>query len=155
MAYLTDETVAALADGNVSKDRWISKQKHKAKARLHEARALGAVSFGAYAGAYADAAWSDDGVEWKLFNIAPATLVGAGLLHGLGWAGYAGKYTMEAHNLGTGLFSVWIAGWGREMGRKGRSKPARHGTAGQYGAGALPQPGQRYAVDMNGVPAYG
>jgi hypothetical protein len=155
MAYLTDETVADLAGGVASRDRWIQKQKSKAKAREHEARALGAVAFGAFAGAYADAAWSDDGVEYKLFNLAPATLVAAGVLHGLGWAGYGGKWTPELHNVGTGFFSVWVAGWGREMGRKGRTKPARHGTAGQYGAGALPQPGQRYAVDMNGVAAYG
>jgi len=155
MAYLTDETVADLAGGVAARDRYIDKVKAKAKAREKEARALAAVSVGSFAFSYADAAYSDDGTEWKLFNLAPASLVAAGLLHGLAWAGYAGKWTGDLHNLGTGAFSVWIGQWGRDMGRKHRSKPARHGTAGQYGAGALPAPGQRYAVDMAGMPAYG
>ncbi len=155
MAYLTDETVADLAGGVAARDRYIEKVKQKAKQREHEARALAGVAAGSLAFSYMDAAYSDDGVEWKLFNVAPASLVAAGVFHGLGWAGYAGKYTADLHNLGTGAFAVWLTQWGRDMGRKARTKPARHGAAGQYGAGALPQPGQRYAVDMNGVPAYG
>ena len=155
MAYLTDETVADLAGGVAARDRYIEKVKKKAKEREHEARALAGVAAGTLLLSYADAAWSDDGNEWKLFNLAPASLVAAGLLHGLGWAGYLGKDTADAHNVGTGAFAVWLSQWGREMGRKARTKPARHGTAG-YGAGALPQPGQRYAVDAGQyAPAYG
>jgi hypothetical protein len=152
MAYLTDEAVTALAGGVEKRDRQLDKIKRKALEHAQEARGLAGVAGGTLLFSYLDGSLSDDGSEWKLFNFAPASLVAAAALHGLAWAGYAGKLAPDAHSVGTGALAAYLSNLGRDLGRKSRTKPARHGTAGQYGAGALPQPGQRYAVD--GVPGY-
>jgi hypothetical protein len=155
MAYLTDEAVTEMAGAITKRDAWMAAQKKKAKEREHELRAIVGVAAGTLAFSYADAAWSDDGVEWKLFGV-PVAAAAALALHGIGWAGYGGRYTNDLHNAGTGALAVWLGQFGREWGGKSRSKPiAHHATAG-YGTGALPGPGQRYVVtDMPGVPAYG
>lgn len=159
MAYLTDETVADLAGGVAHRDRIIDKIKKKAKEKEHVARGLAGVAAGSMAFSYLDARYSDDGVEWKPFGV-PVSLAAAGLLHFAGLSGYGyGKWVKpdDLHSIANGAFAVWMTQWGRDFGHKARTKPVRHGTAGMgaYGAGALPAPGQRYAVDMNGVPAYG
>jgi hypothetical protein len=153
MAYLTDETVHDMARGIQARDNWIASQKKKLRDREHEARAIIGVAAGTLAFSYADAAYSDDGTEWKLFGV-PVSAAAALGLHALGWTGYAGKYSNDVHNLATGALANWISQFGRDWGRKARSKPAHHGVAG-YGAGALPQPGQRYAVDPAAYAAYG
>jgi len=158
MAYLSEATTHDLARGLSRSHQYIAKIKEKAKSRESEARALAGVAAGSLLFSYLDASQSVDGVEWKVLG-APVSLVAAIALHGLGVSGYLGKkYSSDAHSLGTGALAVYATQWGHTWGRAARTKAAHHGAgAYQYGAGALPAPGARYAVDgvSSYAPAYG
>jgi hypothetical protein len=158
MAYLTDETMQQLARDVARKETTLARITEKAKERNREVAALFEVAAGTLAFSYVDAAYSDDGEEYKLMGV-PLSLAAAVGLHALGWSDWAGKYSRDAHNLGTGALATWLATLGRSLGKQQRSggRPGRHAVAG-YETGALP-PGMgggpaRYVVSEMPAPGY-
>jgi len=156
MAYLTDETVQQLARDVARKESTLTRIVEKGKERTREVAALFEVAIGTLGFSYVDAAYSEDGEEFKIMGV-PLSLGAAVAFHALGWSDWAGKYSRDAHNLGTGALAAWLATLGHSLGRQNRRAPAHHAQSG-YGSVAGYASGgvgpARYVVSEMPAPAY-
>lgn len=158
MAYLTDETMQQLARDVARKESTLTRIVEKGKERTREVAALFEVAIGTLGFSYVDAAYSEDGEEFKIMGV-PLSLGAAVAFHALGWSDWAGKYSRDAHNLGTGALAAWLATLGHSLGRQNRSHmaPGKHAQTGYgnvagYGSGGVGP--ARYVVSEMPAPAY-
>jgi len=99
-----------------------------------------ALGIGFLKGRYGDPATG----KYEIFGV-DVDLGGAFLLKGVAFAGLGGRYDEDLHNLGDGLFAVWAASKGIELGMEsaeggstagtGRMAAARRGQQRSFGAG--------------------
>jgi len=82
----------------------------------------------------------------------PADLVAAGVIHGIGFMGWLGKFSGDAHNLADGVLAAYFVKLGAGLGtewrlRSGQSAFTSSGDGGAYGQMGLGNPAGGYVSD--------